>query len=241
MARVALKLAWVVRTWSAVVLWELGKFDVLLPRQTCTNLRPVALVAASAQSLTVAITTLGLAGFPKNRASAHCQRSSRPPQILLPAQSRCFLGRRMGQKLHSLRRLQTRNFRRRHKLRRLDRLYQYRYRYLSQLRLLAALLAPVPPKPRLCLIFCGGGLKLPKWKLDFGCRGPLCKNVGPRRGCLGICDLLKCVVGCEKKGGGTIGPADKPKPDPGKLSLKYQWLSSRLANLLNRGPSRSWP
>lgn len=49
---------------------------------------------------------------------------------------------------------------------------------------------PVPPKPRLCLVFCGGGIKLPGWKLDLSCRGPLCKNIGPRRGCLGgLCDL----------------------------------------------------
>ena len=81
---------------------------------------------------------------------------------------------------------------------------------------------PGPPRPRLCLVFCGGGFMLPGWTLDLSCRGPLCKSVGPRRGCLGICDLLKCVIGCEKKGGGVIGPADKPKPDPGKLDMTSQ-------------------
>ena len=98
---------------------------------------------------------------------------------------------------------------------------------------------PGPPKPRLCLVFCGGGVKIPKWKLDLSCRGPLCKNIGPRRGCLGgLCDLLKCVVGCEKKGGGNITPADKPKPDPGRsisdVSYEHRWLT------FYRGSSWSW-
>ena len=73
---------------------------------------------------------------------------------------------------------------------------------------------PKFPKPRICFIFCKH--KLPKWKINLGCRGPICKHIGPRRGCLGICDLFKCLLGCDKKGGGTITDDDKPAPDPGK-------------------------
>jgi hypothetical protein len=74
---------------------------------------------------------------------------------------------------------------------------------------------PNIPRPRLCLILCD--TKLPKWKIDLSCRGPLCKHIGPRRGCSGVCDLLKCLFGCEKKGGGTITNNDKPPHDPGML------------------------
>lgn len=91
---------------------------------------------------------------------------------------------------------------------------------------------PKPPKPRLC--FLCGKIKLPKWKLDLSCRGPLCKHIGPRRGCLGICDLFKCHVGCGKKGGGDISKTDKPKPDPGKLDLISYGYVHRLANFSQR-------
>lgn len=58
-------------------------------------------------------------------------------------------------------------------------------------------------------------MKPPSWRLDFGCRGPLCKHIGPGGGgCLGICNLFKCHIGCRKKGGGDISDDDLPPPDP---------------------------
>ena len=95
----------------------------------------------------VAITTLVLAGFPAKRASAHCQKFSRPPQTPLPVQLRCFLDHLMVPTSHSLLISQVHNFRRLDRRRRTGRLYRFQYQYLSRLRLPVVLLARLAALP----------------------------------------------------------------------------------------------
>jgi hypothetical protein len=75
---------------------------------------------------------------------------------------------------------------------------------------------PFPNIPRLCIL-CPLNIRPPKWSIDLHCRGPLCKHIGPRGGglCKILCNLLKCRIGCKKKGGGHKRPPPDPE-DPGE-------------------------